>query len=47
MKFYTLVINTNMEGTVSQILDIGPSFIFMSKNGKILVTFLIFIFYIS
>ena len=47
MKFYTLVNNINMEGTVSQIFDIGPSFIFMSKNGKILVIFSIFIFYIS
>ena len=35
MKFHTLVNNINMEGTVSQIFDIGPSFIFMSKNGNI------------
>ena len=28
-----------LEGTVSQNLDIGPSFIFMSKNGKILIIF--------
>ena len=47
MIFYTLVNNINMEGTLSQIFDIGPSFIFMSKNGKIWVTFSIFIFYIS
>ena len=39
VKFYTLVNNINMEGTVSQIFDIGPRFIFMSKNGKIWVIF--------
>ena len=27
--------NTHMEGTVSQISDLGPSFYFMLKNGKI------------
>ena len=46
MKFYTLVNNIHMKGTVSQIFDIVPSFIFMSKSGKILVIFSIFIFYI-
>ena len=35
MKFCVLVKNIDMEGTVSQISDIGPRFILMSKNGKI------------
>ena len=47
VKFYTLVNNIYMEGTVSQIFDICLSSIFMSKNGKIWMNFSIFIFYIS
>ena len=34
MKFLPFVDNTHMEGTISQIFDIGPSFDFMIKNGK-------------
>ena len=37
----TLVDNTQMEGTVSQVLDKGPSFYFMIKNGKLFVIFLL------
>ena len=33
MKFQTHVKNIHMEGTVSQIFYIGPSFYFVSKNG--------------
>ena len=33
MQFYTHVKNIHIEGTVSQICDIGLSFNFMSKNG--------------
>ena len=32
-----VVDNTQMEGTVSQVLYIGPSFDFMLKNGKLYV----------
>ena len=42
-----LINNINIEGTMSQIYDIGPRFICMSKNRKIWVIFKIFIFYIS
>ena len=39
-----VVDNTQMEGTVSQILYIGPSFDFMIQNGKLFViAFLTFI----
>ena len=37
MKFLLVVDNTQMEGTVSQIFDIGHSFDFMIKNGKLFV----------
>ena len=37
MNFLPVVDNTHMEGTVSQIFDIGPSFYFMIKNGKLFV----------
>ena len=37
MKFSPVVNNTLMEGTVSQIFYIGPSFYFMIKNGKLFV----------
>ena len=37
MKILLIVDNTQMEGTVSQIFDIGPSFDFMIKNGKLFV----------
>ena len=43
MKFLSVVDNTHMEGTVSQIFDIGPSFYFMIKNGKLsVIVFLTF-----
>ena len=44
MKFYTLVNNTTMEGPLSQIFYIGPSFISMSKNGKIWVILIQYLF---
>ena len=33
LKFSTGVDNLHMQGTVSQIFYLGPSFYFMSKNG--------------
>ena len=33
-KIYMHINNIHLEGTVSQIFDIGHSFIFMTKNGK-------------
>ena len=38
--FYTHVNDIHSEGTVSQNVDTGLSFIFMLKNGKIVVLFL-------
>ena len=46
-KLNMSVDNNLIEGTVSQILDLGLSFYFMIKNGKIWVIFSYFIFYIS
>ena len=46
-KLYMPVDNNHMEGTVSHIFNLGLSFYFMIKNGKILVFFSYFIFYIS
>ena len=43
---YSLIDNIHLDGTVSQILDIGLSFDFMRKNGKILLIFSSLIFYI-
>ena len=37
MKSLPVVDNTQMEGTVSQICDIAPSFYFMIKKGKLFV----------
>ena len=37
MNFSPVVNNTLMEGTVSQIFYIGPSFYVMIKNGKLFV----------
>ena len=46
MQFLPVVDNTYMEGTVSQIFDIGPSFYFVIKNGKLFViAFLTFTLY--
>ena len=33
MKFYTGVLNILLEGTVSQIFNLGLGFYFMTKNG--------------
>ena len=33
ITFYTGVLNIPLEGTVSQIFDLGPGFYFMIKNG--------------
>ena len=38
-QFYMFIYNIHLEGTVSQNVDIGPSFIFIPKNGKILIIF--------
>ena len=35
MKLSVLVNNIHMERMVSQILILGPSFYFMTKNGKL------------
>ena len=37
MNCLPVVDNTQMEGTVSPIFDIGPSFYSMIKNGKLFV----------
>ena len=44
LKVYQHVYNIHLEGTVSQNLKISLSFIFMSKNGKIFIFFIIIIF---
>ena len=36
--------NIHLEGTVSQILDLGPTFYFMAKNGKLFTIFCNLIF---
>ena len=33
LKFSMCILKVHSEGSVSQILDLGPSFHFMSKNG--------------
>ena len=47
IEFCPCVDNIYMEGTVSQNFDIGPSFYFMTKNGKLFAFFRSLIFYIS
>ena len=43
MKFIPVVDNSQMEGTVSRIFYIAPSFYFMIKNGKhFVIAFLTF-----
>ena len=39
MKFFRDDDNIALEGTVSQIFDLGPSFYFIWKNGKLLPHF--------
>ena len=47
MTFLPVVNSTQIEGTVSQIFDIGPSFYFLIKNGKLFViSFFTFILYL-
>ena len=41
------ILKVLVEGSVSQILDLGPSFYFMTKNGKRFAIFVIANFYIS
>ena len=43
-KFWVLILHTHPEGTVSQIFDLGLSFHFMSKIGKLFAKFLKIIF---
>ena len=33
IQFYTDILNIPLEGTVSQISDLGPGFYFTTKNG--------------
>ena len=47
LKLDRAVDNIHLEGIVSQNCDIDPSFIFMSKKGKIFLFSLLFLFYIS
>ena len=44
LKLDQAVYNIHLEGTLSQNVDIGPSFFIMSKNGKIFYYFFIIIF---
>ena len=44
LKLDKAIDNIHLEGTVSQNFDISPSFIFMSKNGKIFVIFSLLFF---
>ena len=38
-KLCLLILHTHLEGTVSQILYLGPSFYFMTKIGKHFINF--------
>ena len=40
IKCYPLVNNISIEGTLSQIFNLGPSFYFMIENGKLSESFL-------
>ena len=44
IKHYTFNLGNLLEGTVSQILYLGLSFHFMTKNGKLFVFFVNLIF---
>ena len=47
LQFLPAVDNVHMEGAVSQIFDIGPTFYFMLKNKKLFVTiFLSVVFHV-
>ena len=39
MTFLSVVDNIHMKGTLSQIIDIGSRFDFITKNGKLVVIF--------
>ena len=43
-RFCLLSVHTHLEGTVSQISYLGPSFYFMKKIGKHFMKFVIIIF---
>ena len=47
LKLFLLSLHAHSEGTVSQILDLGLRFYFMSKNGKHFLTFLSIIFEVA
>ena len=47
LGFNRHVQNIHLKGTMSQNFDIGSTFIFIQKNGKILTFFLLLFFYIS
>ena len=40
------VYNIHLKGSMSQNFKIGPSFLFMSKNGKIIFSLLFYYFFI-
>ena len=42
-----LSLHTHLEGTVSQIFYLGPSFYFMTKNGKHFINVVKFIFKVT
>ena len=46
-KFCLLSLHTHLEGTLSQIFDLGPCFYFMTKNGKHFINFVIIIFEVT
>ena len=39
IKFYTNILNSPVEGTVSQIFYLGLGFYFMTQNGQLLLIF--------
>ena len=43
-KLYLLSVHTHLEGTVSQIFYLGPSFLFMTKIEEHFINFVIIIF---
>ena len=46
-KFCLLSLHTHLEGTVSQIFDLSPSFYFMAKIGKHFINFVIVFFEVT
>ena len=43
-NFFLFTLHIHLEGTVSQILNLGPSFYFMTKIGKLFINFANIIF---